>query len=132
LECGTTAQDLDVHLVADLTDEHRLGGRVTVGHMAKLSLMPVAEMAKVAQRIADVGVAVTVLPATDLFLMGKAADRKLEVTEYLGQWPTSHLSSSVVFKLFEPLSGPLQFVSCEKTAPGLAQRQCFHRQVKTF
>jgi hypothetical protein len=73
LECGTTAQDLDVHLVADLTDEHRLGGRVTVGHMAKLSLLPVAEMAKVAQRMADVGVAVTVLPATDLFLMGKAA-----------------------------------------------------------
>jgi cytosine deaminase len=74
LDVGTTAQDLDVHLVADLTEEYRLGGRVTVGHMAKLSLMPPAEMAKVAQRLANVGVAVTVLPATDLFLMGRNHD----------------------------------------------------------
>jgi cytosine/creatinine deaminase len=77
LDVGTTAQDLDVHLVADLTEEYRLGGRVTVGHMAKLSLMPPAEMAKVAQRLANVGVAVTVLPATDLFLMGRNHDHAI-------------------------------------------------------
>jgi cytosine deaminase len=74
LDVGPTAQDLDVYLVADLTEEYGLGGRVTVGHMAKLSLMPPAELAKVAQRLANVGVAVTVLPATDLFLMGRNHD----------------------------------------------------------
>jgi cytosine/creatinine deaminase len=77
LDVGTTANDLDVHLVADLTEEYRLGGRVTVGHMAKLSLMPPTEMAKVARRLADVGVAVTVLPATDLFLMGRNYDHAI-------------------------------------------------------
>ena len=77
LDVGPTAHELDVHLVADLTEEYRLGGRVTVGHMAKLSLMPPAEMADVARRLADVGVAVTVLPATDLFLMGRNHDHAI-------------------------------------------------------
>ena len=77
LDVGPTADQLDVRLVADLTEEYRLGGRVTVGHMAKLSLMPPAEMAKVARRLADVGIAVTVLPATDLFLMGRNHDHAI-------------------------------------------------------
>jgi cytosine deaminase len=77
LDVGPTADELDVRLVADLTEEYRLGGRVTVGHMAKLSLMPPAEMAKVAKRLADVGIAVTVLPATDLFLMGRNHDHAI-------------------------------------------------------
>jgi cytosine deaminase len=74
LDVGPTADSLDVHLVADLTERYRLGGRVTVGHMAKLSLMPPDAVAGIATRLADVGVAVTVLPATDLFLMGRNHD----------------------------------------------------------
>lgn len=74
LDVGPSAEHLDVHLVADLTEEHGLGGRVTVGHMAKLSLMPPDAVAAVARRLADVGVAVTVLPATDLYLMGRNRD----------------------------------------------------------
>ena len=74
LDVGPTADHLDVHLVAELTEAHGLGGRVTVGHMAKLSLMPPDAVASVARRLADVGVAVTVLPATDLYLMGRNRD----------------------------------------------------------
>jgi cytosine deaminase len=74
LDVGPTPDDLDVILVCDLAEQYGLGGRVTVGHMAKLSLMTPDALAKIAARMADVGVAVTVLPATDLYLMGRNHD----------------------------------------------------------
>ena len=45
-------------------------GRTAVGHATKLSALPPERLAATARRLADAGVAVTVLPATDLFLMG--------------------------------------------------------------
>ena len=42
--------------------------------MAKLSTMPPSEVAVLARRLADTGVAVTVLPLTDLFVMGRDQD----------------------------------------------------------
>jgi cytosine deaminase len=79
--------DIDMHLDFDLdptgmtlehvcrrTEEHGWGGRVAVGHVTKLSALQDAELIRVARRLAQAGVAVTVLPATDLFLMGRAAD----------------------------------------------------------
>ena len=71
LDFGITADDMDIHLVCELTEQFKLGGRVAVGHQTKLSALPPAELARMAARLADVGVAVTVLPATDLFLMGR-------------------------------------------------------------
>ena len=71
LDVGPRADDMLVHLVRDLTQEYKRGGRVVVGHMAKLSLLPPDELAALARRLADAGIAVTVLPATDLFLMGR-------------------------------------------------------------
>jgi cytosine deaminase len=63
-----------IHLVRELTDEYGRGGRVVAGHMAKLSLLPPDRMAAIARQLADSGIAVTVLPATDLFLMGRDQD----------------------------------------------------------
>src|SRR5262249_35918179 len=53
------------------------GGRVAVGHVTKLSAIDHSRLAEIGRRLADAGVAVTVLPATDLFLMGR--DRQLHV-----------------------------------------------------
>ncbi len=74
LDAGPDADRLDIHLVAELTERYGLGGRVTVGHMAKLSLLPPDKVATIARRLADVGIAVTVLPATELYLMGRNHD----------------------------------------------------------
>jgi cytosine/creatinine deaminase len=74
LDVGDSTDHMDVRRVLELTEQHRLGGRVVVGHMAKLSLMPPAESAAMARRLADAGIAVTVLPATDLYLMGRDRD----------------------------------------------------------
>ena len=71
LDVGHSANDMYIHLVRELTDKYKRGGRVVAGHMAKLSLLPPDELAALARTLADSGVAVTVLPATDLFLMGR-------------------------------------------------------------
>jgi cytosine deaminase len=65
---------MSIHDVIALTEAYRRGGRVVVGHMAKLSLLPPDRLAVMARRLADAGIAVTVLPATDLYLMGRDQD----------------------------------------------------------
>jgi cytosine/creatinine deaminase len=77
LDVGNTPEAMDIHLVCELTEQHRRGGRVVVGHMAKLSTMPPGEVAVLARRLADIGIAVTVLPATDLYLMGRDQDHNI-------------------------------------------------------
>jgi cytosine deaminase len=74
LDVGDSTEHMDVRRVLELTEQYKLGGRVVVGHMAKLSLMPPTESAAMARRLADAGIAVTVLPATDLYLMGRDRD----------------------------------------------------------
>jgi cytosine deaminase len=74
LDVGDTAEPMDIHHVLALTGRYRRGGRVVVGHMAKLSLLSPEDAAAMARRLADAGIAVTVLPATDLYLMGRDQD----------------------------------------------------------
>lgn len=78
--------DLDFHLDFDLDPSWMLldevcrqttlrghSGRVTIGHVTKLSMLPPDDFARAADRLAEANVAVTVLPATDLYLMGRDA-----------------------------------------------------------
>ena len=39
LDFGNTPDDLDAHLVCELTEQYRLGGRVAIGHATKLSTL---------------------------------------------------------------------------------------------
>jgi cytosine/creatinine deaminase len=71
LDSGNSPDEMDIHLVCALTERFGLGGRVAVGHMSKLSTMPPEPLKALARRIGDAGVAVTVLPATDLFMTGR-------------------------------------------------------------
>jgi len=71
LDFGATHEELDILYVAELTEKFKYGGRVTVGHVTKLSTMPLEKLDEIAKRLANAGVAVTVLPSTDLFLMGR-------------------------------------------------------------
>jgi len=74
LDVGDDPAQMHIYQVLDLTERYQRGGRVVAGHMAKLSLLPPAECAALARRLADAGIAVTVLPATDLYLMGRNRD----------------------------------------------------------
>jgi cytosine deaminase len=77
LDVGDTPDVMDIHLVRDLTQKYQRGGRVVVGHMAKLSLLPPDQVTTIARQLADAGIAVTILPATDLFLMGRDQDHSI-------------------------------------------------------
>ena len=74
IDSGHDPTSLDTHLVAETTERLRLGGRVAIGHATKLSGLPPAEQKTIARRLADVGVAVTVLPSTDLFVLARHRD----------------------------------------------------------
>lgn len=74
LDVGHTTEDMDIWLVCDLADQYGWGGRVTVGHGVKYSCLPPEDLRRLGQRLSDSGVAVTVLPATDLFVSGRHQD----------------------------------------------------------
>ena len=61
LDVGDDPRQLHIYQVLALTERYQRGGRVVAGHMAKLSLLPPAEVAALARRLADAGIAVTVL-----------------------------------------------------------------------
>ncbi|BBO13250.1 MULTISPECIES: amidohydrolase family protein [unclassified Bradyrhizobium] len=78
--------DVDLHLDFDLdpswwhldevcrqTERRNYHGRVAIGHATKLSALPPERMKAATAQLARAGVAVTVLPATDLYLMGREA-----------------------------------------------------------
>jgi cytosine deaminase len=68
---------LDLDYVCELTDKYKYGGRVTIGHVTKLSAAPPEGFARAAKRMADAGVALIVLPSTDLYLMGRHMDHSV-------------------------------------------------------
>jgi cytosine deaminase len=74
LDLAETIEGMQVEYVCRQTEAFGWGGRVTVGHVTQLSLLPPARFAAIAQRLANAGVSVTVLPATDLYLMGRTHD----------------------------------------------------------
>ncbi len=77
LDVGPTTDDMDIHQVCDLTENFGWGGRVAIGHGAKYSCLPPSQLRDLGARLADTGVAVTVLPATDLFVMGRHQDHSV-------------------------------------------------------
>ena len=74
LDFSLDAAELDLDEVCRQVERRGWGGRTAIGHVTKLSALPPARLDAAARRLAGAGVAVTVLPATDLFLMGRDAD----------------------------------------------------------
>jgi cytosine deaminase len=77
LDLGDTPDGMQIEYVCDCTERYRYGGRVAVGHVTQLSTAPSAQFEAIARRLADAGVAVTVLPSTDLYLTGRGQDHSV-------------------------------------------------------
>ena len=77
LDLGDTPDGMQIGYVCDKTEEYGYGGRVAVGHVTQLSTAPSQQFQEIARRLADVGVAVTVLPSTDLYLTGRSQDHSV-------------------------------------------------------
>jgi cytosine/creatinine deaminase len=64
-------QHLHARYIAEQTLRRGWQGRVALGHMSEMAALPPDEQESIARRLAEAGVAVIVLPATDLYLMGR-------------------------------------------------------------
>jgi cytosine deaminase len=74
LDLAETTQGMQIEYVCRKTEEFGWGGRVAVGHATQMSLLPPDRFGAIARKMASAGVAVTILPSTDLHLMGRSHD----------------------------------------------------------
>jgi cytosine deaminase len=77
LDLADSTDGMQIEYVCRKTEEYGWGGRVAVGHVTQLSLVDKARFDAVTALLARVGVAVTVLPSTDLYLMGRSHDHAI-------------------------------------------------------
>ncbi|WP_244598458.1 amidohydrolase family protein [Rhizobium tubonense] len=97
----------DLPIVIAQTKRRNYGGRVSVGHVTKLSALPPRDVELVASQLADAGVALTVLPATDLFLNGRDRDHLVPrgiapALALAGQGITTSIATNNVLNPFTP------------------------------
>jgi cytosine/creatinine deaminase len=137
LDSGNSPADMDIHLVCELTRQYKMGGRVAVGHGCKYSTLPPPDLRALATQLADTGVAVTVLPATDLYMMGRDQDHSVrrgvaDANVLVENGVNCSISSNNILNPFTPLGdgnlirmANLQANVCQI---GEAQRlrQCFY------
>ncbi len=107
LDVGWSTDDMDIEQVCRLTDDFGWGGRVAIGHGSKYSCLPPAELARLGRRLADVGITLVVLPATDLFTMGRHQSHSVmrgvaDANVLLDQGANCCLSSNNVLNPFTP------------------------------
>ena len=108
LDSGSSAAELDTLLVCDLAEKYGYGGRVAIGHVTKITTMPAEGFAEVAKRMADAGVSLTVLPATDLYLGGREKDHRIErsvvdANRLVRMGVNCSISSNNILNAFTPL-----------------------------
>lgn len=136
LDVSGDPQDMDIPLVCDLAEKYGLGGRVAVGHGTKYSCLPMEQLAQVGKRMAGAGVTLTVLPATDLFIMGRDRDHNVirgvaDANALIGHGVNCCLSTNNVLNPFTPF-GDGSLIRIANMYANVAQRgmneeltQCF-------
>jgi cytosine/creatinine deaminase len=137
LDFGPSADDLDLLYVCEQAEKYKWGNRVTIGHVTKLSAAPPDLVDKCARRMADSGVNLIVLPATDLYLMGRQRrhDKTRGVAEahhLLHKGVNCALSSNNILNPFTPF-GDCSLLRQANLYANLAHvgsrndtRECFH------
>jgi cytosine deaminase len=104
---GYTTDDMMIWQICDLTDRMGWGGRVALGHGNKYSCLPDGEVAALGKRLAQSGVAVSVLPATDLFTSGRHMEHSVmrglaDANALLAQGANCSIATNNVLNPFTP------------------------------
>ena len=107
LDFDTNPEGMTADYVCEQTEKSGWGGRVAIGHVSKLSALDPARLKDVSSRLSDAGVGVTVLPSTDLFLMGAGRDHDIvrgvaPVHWMIGDGVNCALSTNNVLNPFTP------------------------------
>jgi cytosine deaminase len=136
LDFGNTPDEIDATLVCDLTEQYKLGGRVAIGHATKLSTFDVEGQKRIAKRLADAGVAVTILPATDLFLMGRDQHHNVkrglvDANLFVEQGCNCSISTNNILNPFTPF-GDCSLIRMANLHANVLQISHDHRIAETF
>lgn len=107
LDGGYTTHDMAIWQVCDLTDRIGWGGRAAIGHGNKYSCLPAAELEALGRRLAGSGVAVTVLPTTDLFTSGRHLEHSVirgvaDANALIAQGANCSIATNNVLNPFTP------------------------------
>jgi cytosine deaminase len=137
LDFGPSPEDLDLLYVCEQTEKFGYGGRVAIGHVTKLAAASPELFARCARRMAGAGVALTVLPSTDLYLMGRHMEHSVMrgVTashKLLPHGVNCSLSTNNVLNPFTPF-GDCSLLRMANLYANICQvgarsdiRECFH------
>jgi cytosine deaminase len=125
LDFGADPASLDLDHVCAVTERTGYGGRVAIGHVTKLSAADPARFAAAARRMADAGVALTVLPSTDLYLMGRHMQHSVmrgvtPAHKLLGDGVNCSLSTNNVLNPFTPF-GDVSLIRAANLYANIAQ-----------
>jgi cytosine deaminase len=110
LDFGPTAEGMTLDYVCKRTEEFQYGGRVAIGHVTRATSLSMPAFDAMAKRLADAGVALTVLPSTELYLMGRHHQHDHNATrgvvpahKLLQHGVNCSLSSNNILNPFTPL-----------------------------
>jgi cytosine deaminase len=139
LDFGPTAEGMDLDHVCRRTEEFRYGGRVAIGHVTKATSLTMPEFDAMAKRLADAGVALTVLPSTDLYLMGRNHTHDHNITrgvvpahKLLRRGVNCSLSSNNILNPFTPFGDCSQmrmanlYANICQAGAKVDMRECFN------
>jgi cytosine deaminase len=139
LDFGPTADGMDLDHVCRRTQEFQYGGRVAIGHVTKAASLPLPAFDTMAKRLADAGVALTVLPSTDLYLMGRQHKHDHNVTrgvvpahKLLHHGVNCSLSSNNILNPFTPFGDCSQmrmanlYANISQVGKKADMRECFN------
>jgi cytosine/creatinine deaminase len=104
---GYTTHDMMAWQICDLTDRIGWRGRTAIGHGNKYACLSDPELAKLGKRLAASGVAVSVLPATDLFTSGRHQEHSVmrgvaDANALLAQGANCSIATNNVLNPFTP------------------------------
>ncbi len=137
LDFDTNPQGMTVGDVCELTDAYKYGGRVAIGHVSKLSTLPPGQFTATSRLLANAGVAVTVLPSTDLYLMGGERDHNIvrgvaPVHRLIEEGVNCALSTNNVLNPFTPFGDCSMirmanlYANIGQIGTGSGLQQCLH------
>jgi cytosine deaminase len=139
LDFGPTTEGMDLDHVCRRTQEFQYGGRVAIGHVTKAASLPLPAFDTMAKRLADAGVALTVLPSTDLYLMGRQHKHDHNVTrgvvpahKLLQHGVNCSLSSNNILNPFTPFGDCSQmrmanlYANISQVGKKADMRECFN------
>ncbi len=139
LDFGSNAEGMTLDHVCQRTRQFQYGGRVTIGHVTRATSLSMPAFEAMAKRLADAGVALTVLPSTDLYLMGRHHQHDHNVTrgvvpahKLLHHGVNCSLSSNNILNPFTPFGDCSQmrmanlYANICQVGKNADMRECFN------